>query len=164
MWSAITRYAVSFRSSSLPVYGRAGHLLNRREDRREHVGVVVARFLPCSTAVMRSKPMPVSTCLAGSGVSLPVRVAVELDEHQVPDLDHARVAGVDELAAGLVGRAVDVDFGARAARAGLAHLPEVVLLVAEVDVSGSMSADAPPESPRPRRRAGCRSFRRLRRR
>ena len=33
-----------------------------------------------------------------------------------------------------VGREVDVEFGARAARAGVAHHPEIVLLVAVDDV------------------------------
>ena len=47
MWSAMTRYAVSFRSSSLPVYVRcSGDLLDRVEDRREDVRVVVARSFP----------------------------------------------------------------------------------------------------------------------
>ena len=99
MWSAITRYAVSFRSSSLPVYGRrSGHLLDRLEDRREHVGVVVARL-----ALQHRR----DALEAHAGIDvlrrqrrqLPVRAAVELDEDEVPDLDHVRRARVDELAA-----------------------------------------------------------------
>src|SRR5262249_60468435 len=63
-----------------------------------------------------------------------VGAAVELDEDEVPDLDHVRRPRVDQLAATLARRAVDVDLAARAAGAGVAHLPEVVLLVAPVDV------------------------------
>jgi hypothetical protein len=59
---------------------------------------------------------------------------VELDEHEVPDLDHLVGARVHQRAAALVRGAVDMHLGTRAARAGVPHLPEVVLLVAEVDV------------------------------
>ena len=68
-----------------------------------------------------------------------VGLAVELHEDQVPDLDHLRVAGIDHLAAGLRGdlglvAQVVVDLRAGAARSRLAHLPEVVVLVAADDV------------------------------
>ena len=74
----------------------------------------------------------------GSGVSTPPGVAVELHEHQVPDLDEAAAAVERELlvlAAGLggLGTQVVVDLRAGAAGAGLAHLPEVVLLVEAED-------------------------------
>ncbi len=49
------------------------------------------RCLSCRTWQMRSRPMPVSTCWAGSGVSLPVGVAVVLDEDEVPDFHDAGV-------------------------------------------------------------------------
>ena len=88
--------------------------------------------------------MPVSTCWAGSGVSAPVGVAVELDEDEVPDLHDARVVAVDVRAAGFVRRAVDVDFGARAARAGVAHLPEIVLAEV-VDVVVGAAGDSLPD-------------------
>ena len=94
---------------------------------------------------MRSKPIPVSTCLRRQRRERAVGVAVVLDEDVVPDLHHARVFAVlTELAAGLVGRAVDVDLGARAARAGVAHLPEVVL-AAVVDVVVGDAGDLLPE-------------------
>ena len=64
-----------------------------------------------------------------------VGVGVELDEHQVPDLHAAGVAAVDERALRVAfRREVDVEFGARTAGAGLAHHPEIVLLVAVDDV------------------------------
>ena len=71
------------------------------------------------------------------------RLALELHEYQVPYLYHVRVALIHQVAAGdaagslfLGGTDIDVDFGARAAGAGLAHLPEVVVLVAEEDAVG----------------------------
>ena len=64
-----------------------------------------------------------------------VGVGVELDEDQVPDFHAAGVAAVDERALRVAfGGQVDVEFGARTAGAGLAHHPEVVLLVPVDDV------------------------------
>ena len=71
---------------------------------------------------------------AGSGVSVPDRVLVELHEDEVPVLEEALV-----LAAGqVVGRAelqaaVEVELRARAARPGRAGLPEVLRARAEDD-------------------------------
>jgi hypothetical protein len=73
-----------------------------------------------------------------------VRVRVELDEDEVPNLDAARVALVHERAAGVaVRREVHVDLTARAARAGVAHHPEVVLLVAVNDVHVGIASGRP---------------------
>ena len=47
---------------------------------------------------MRSRPMPVSIDGAGSGVSVPPLVAVELHEHVVPDLDVPFAAALDAAA------------------------------------------------------------------
>ena len=64
-----------------------------------------------------------------------------LHEDDVPDFDHVRVALVHELASAqaacsflLRGADVDVDLGARTARAGVSHLPEVVVLVSQHDM------------------------------
>ena len=62
-------------------------------------------FVPWMIAVTRSKPMPVSTCLRGQRREGAVRVGVELDEDEVPDLDARGVAFVDERAAGVAVRA-----------------------------------------------------------
>ena len=71
-----------------------------------------------------------------------VRVRVKLDEDVVPDFDATGVAFVDELTAGVaVGREVHVDFGAGTARAGFAHHPEIVLLVAGDDVDARIATD-----------------------
>ena len=68
-------------------------------------------------------------------------VAVELHEHQVPDFDEAVAVFVGRAgrAARNVGAVVVEDLGARAARAGVGHLPEIVggvartLVVADAD-------------------------------
>ena len=77
---------------------------------------------PCITAAVRSRPMPVSMFLLGSGCRLlgGSPYAVELREHQVPNLDRAE------------GR-LAVDFAARAANAvgalaGGVGRPEVLVL------------------------------------
>ena len=85
--------------------------------------------------VTRSKPMPVSTWRRGQRGERAVRVGIELDEDQVPDLDALRAALVHQRALGVAGWGqVDVDFRARTARAGVAHHPEIVFLVAVADV------------------------------
>ena len=69
------------------------------------------------------------------------RVRVELDEDQVPDLDALGTAFVHERAFGVaLRREVDVDFGARTARAGFAHHPEIVFFVAVDDVDFGVEA------------------------
>jgi hypothetical protein len=59
---------------------------------------------------------------------LPVRRAVELHEHEVPDLDPAIAIGIGGAGrpTGNLRAVVVEDFAARAARAGFAHLPKVV--------------------------------------
>ena len=70
-----------------------------------------------------------------------VRLAVELHEHDVPDFDNLRVVLVHQFVARLLGlffrrAAVEVNFRARSAGAGVAHFPEVVVLVAVDDMVG----------------------------
>ena len=56
-----------------------------------------------------------------------VRVRIELDEHQVPNLDATRIIFVHKRATRVaVWRQIDVHFRARSARAGVAHHPEIV--------------------------------------
>ena len=70
-----------------------------------------------------------------------VGIRVELDEDEVPDFDAVGGAFVDERATGVAGGGqVDMEFGARAAGAGFAHHPEVVLLVAVDDVDGGIES------------------------
>ena len=65
-----------------------------------------------------------------------VRVRIELDEHQIPNLDAARVFFVHQRATGVaVGREIDMHFRARPARAGVAHHPEIVRFPAVENVN-----------------------------
>src|ERR1019366_9581384 len=59
----------------------------------------------------------------------------QLDEAGAAGVDGADVTGNVAMVTRR-GAAVDVDLGARAARADLAHLPEIVLLVETQDVVG----------------------------
>ena len=59
---------------------------------------------------MRSSPAPVSMFCLGSGASVPSALAVELHEHEVPDLDVALLAAVQRAALGpVLGALVEVD-------------------------------------------------------
>ncbi len=75
---------------------------------------------------------------------LPIRAAIELNEHQVPNLNDIRRARVDELAAAFVLRPVVVDLRAGAAGPGLTHFPEVILLVALVNMRRADVGLGPP--------------------
>ncbi len=79
-------------------------------------------------------------------------IAVVLDEHQVPQLDEPRTATVHRAdvprrltTVAAARAAIDVDLRARAARPGLAHLPEVVLFAEAQDaVAADVRGLAPP--------------------
>src|SRR4030095_9890676 len=65
-----------------------------------------------------------------------VRVRIELDEHQIPNLNAARIVLVPERTAGVaVRRKIYMQLGARAARTGVAHHPEIVGLAKTADVN-----------------------------
>ena len=53
-------------------------------------------------------------------------LTIELNEHQVPHFQHIRVAAIDQACCVASADAVVMNFGAGAARAGLAHLPEII--------------------------------------
>ena len=87
----------------------------------------------------------------GSGVSTPLGVAVELHEDQVPDLDEAAAAhrsgncSCSRPGSAASDAEVVVDLRARTARTGLAHLPEVVLLVEAEDAALGHAGHLLPE-------------------
>src|SRR5690606_32731161 len=56
-----------------------------------------------------------------------ILLTVELDEHIVPDLNDVWHILVHQISSIAAANAIVVDLGARSARAGLAHLPEVLL-------------------------------------
>src|SRR5690606_24843391 len=84
----------------------------------------------------------------GQGMQRTGCVSIELHEHQVPDLDVTVAVFVrrSRWAAPDVGTVIVEDLGARAARAGIGHLPEVVrcirraLIVANADDTFSGNA------------------------
>src|SRR5436305_1937747 len=64
-----------------------------------------------------------------------IGIGIELNEDQVPDFNAPRVAFVDEAPLGVALRGeVHVDFAARPTWPGVAHHPEIVLLLAGDDV------------------------------
>ena len=66
-----------------------------------------------------------------------VWIGVELDEDKVPDFDATWIVPVDERAAGVaIRREVDMQLGTGAAGTGIAHHPEIVLLVPVHNVHG----------------------------
>ena len=93
--------------------------------------------------------MPVSIEGFGSGVTSPVALAIELHEDQIPDFDvAAAVAAECAIGVALIGsrRAhVVMDFAARAARAGIAHGPEVFLQPGNGDDAVARRADVDPQ-------------------
>ena len=105
---------------------RAARGADRLEDRREDLGVVVAALALDD----RDEPLEAHAgvdVLRRQRLERAVRLAIELDEDEVPDLEDVGVARVDERRRVASADAVEVDLRAGAARAGLAHLPEVVL-------------------------------------
>ena len=113
-------------------------LLNLLDRGLEHVGVVVG-VLALQGAHEALEAHTGVDDIHAQGHQRAVGLALELHEHDVPDLDDLRVVLVHQLAAGhlgflLGGTAVEMDLGAGTAGACVAHLPEVVVLVAVDDV------------------------------
>ena len=118
--------------------GEAAQLADFADDGLEHVGVVVG-VLALHDADQALKAHPGVDDAVGQRFERAVGLAVVLHEYQVPYFYDLRVVLVDELRAGhgrflLFGARVNVDFGAGAAGAGVAHFPEVVVAVAVDDV------------------------------
>ena len=126
MWSAMTLSDGESLSAS-PAPARVDDALGRGEQRHEQVDLVVR------VHVLQHRGQPLE---AHAGVDARLRqlvhhprvVAVELHEDVVPDLDVAIavLVGRSRRAAGDLRPVVVEDLAARAARAGVAHHPEVV--------------------------------------
>src|SRR5262249_57326234 len=110
-----------------------GRLANRLEKGRKHIRVVIAVFALQHRSNALESHAGIDVLGGQRGQAL-VRVAIILDEDQVPYFDDLRHALVDQLATGLVVRAINVDLGTRAAWSGLTHFPEVVLFAEEMNV------------------------------
>ena len=116
------------------------YLLFGLDDGLEHVGVVV-RVLALHHAHQALEAHARVDNVHRQLLQRAVGLAVELHEHEVPYLDHLRVVLVHQVATAdaaglaLLGSArVDVNLRAGTAGACVAHLPEIVVLVAVDDV------------------------------
>ena len=112
----------------------AREILRAREDRHEQVRLVVAA---------KAREHLRHALEAGARVDgrlrqrreHATRVAIELHEHEVPELEEAaRAAGRVVVVETRHGPAIEVDLRARAARPGVAHLPEVLARPEPVDL------------------------------
>ena len=105
-----------------------GRVRHRLDERAEQIRVVVRSARPAGSPPMRSRPMPVSmegfgrlTRLPGSICSYCMKTRFQNLEEPVAVL--VRAAGRAALQRVAL---VDEDLRARTARAGIAHLPEIV--------------------------------------
>ena len=107
--------------------------LDGLEDREPKIGVVVAGF----SLEDANHPLEAHASvyvLRRQGRQRPVIAPVELDEHEVPDLDDPGMIAIDEISPRNLGplfirSAVVVNLAARSAGSSLPHLPEVVFFV-----------------------------------
>src|SRR5262245_35463522 len=111
----------------------AGQLPNRIENGCENIRVVIAR-LPLEDGSDALEAHASIDVLRRQRCQCAVGPAVVLDEDEVPDLDNVWRTAIVQGAAASIRGPVDVDLAARSAGAGAAHLPEVVLLDAPVNV------------------------------
>ena len=94
---------------------------------------------------MRSSPMPVSMEGRGSGVILPSAERSNCMKTRFQISTKRSPGSCGKLARAGLGTKVVMDFRARAARAGLAHLPEVVLFVQAEDAALRNAGDFLPQ-------------------
>mmetsp|Transcript_79385 Transcript_79385/g.230479 ORF Transcript_79385/g.230479 Transcript_79385/m.230479 type:complete len:459 (-) Transcript_79385:73-1449(-) len=106
----------------------ARHLLDCLEDRLEDIGVVVAALVQQDRRDAFQAHAGVDA-LGRKGDEAAVLLALELHEDVVPNLEDVGVVHVHQLRHLATADSVIVELGAGAARAGVAHLPEVVLHV-----------------------------------
>ena len=124
-------------SSILQTVGQA---LDTVDHRLEHIGVVVRLFALHGHAQTLEAHTGVYHFL-GQLLKRAVCFLEVLHEHNVPYLDNLRVIFVDHLTTrhfvylGLVAQ-VDMYLRARTARTRVAHLPEVIMMVAKDDTVG----------------------------
>ena len=110
--------------------GKLSQFLNQR---LEHVGVVI-RFLALNSHAEALETHAGINMLGGQRHQLARCQTIELHENEVPDFNHQRIIlvnegyGIDFLTLVVIAE-VDVDFGARAARTGIAHLPKIILFI-----------------------------------
>ena len=116
------------------------HVADGANDGLEDIGVIVGVLALNGTYEALETHTGVDD-IHGEGLEVAIGLALELHEHDVPYLNDLWVVLVDEFATRhfsflLGGTAVEMDLRARSARACVAHLPKVVVLVAVDDVVG----------------------------
>src|SRR6266545_4124416 len=122
----------------------AGGRLRPLQDRRQQVGLEdVVDALEQEGEALQAHA-GVDVLLGQLAHDVEVRVTQVLHEHEVPDLEVALLVGDRAALEAVLGAAVVVDLRAGAARAGNAHRPVVVLLVAALDALGG-NADLAPQ-------------------
>ena len=135
LWSAMMRSRHKSAASSLP-YSTPAKRLAHADQAAKHVGVVVVRdaLHDGRHALKAHAGIDVLGLKRGQRA---IFLAVVLGEHAVPVLQEA-VAIAARLAVGTaathLGALIEVDFGARAARAGRPGAPEVIILAQTGDV------------------------------
>ncbi len=113
---------------------------NGGNQRCKHIGVVV-RLLALQSHAQALKTHTGVDHLSRQRLQRAVGLAVILHEHKVPNLNHLRIVLVHQRSAVyscafLIASEVYMNLGARAARAGVAHLPEIVMSIAIDNVAG----------------------------
>ena len=108
------------------------------DDGLEHVSIVV-RVLALHHTDQALKSHAGIDDLVGERFQRTVGLAIVLHENEVPNLNHLRVVLVHQFGTAhgcffLLAASIDMDFGARTAGTRIAHLPEVVVLVAIDDM------------------------------
>ena len=142
------------RARRTAVVGPPNDLDCLRDDRLEHVGVVIGR----DTLHHRRDALEAGARIdrrLRERVTLAVGLLVELHEDEIPDLEELPLlAQRDELvhAGGTLPPSpvplppsVDQNLGARSARSGIAHLPEVVLVAQAKNAAVRDPRDLPPQ-------------------
>ena len=111
-----------------------GEILNGGEKSSEKIDIVVALL------ALQHRGHPLEThagvdMAGGQRDQTAIGITIELDKHQVPDFDATISPPVHQGTTAFVRSEIDMDLGAGPARTGVAHLPEVVFFVAQVDMT-----------------------------
>ena len=113
--------------------GYAGDLCDLADEWLEDISVVIG-LLPLHRHAKALQPHAGIDDVVRQSLEVTICHAIVLHEDKVPDLDHQRVVLIDEVSARDAGDLflapqVDMDLRAGATGTGLAHLPEVIVLV-----------------------------------
>ena len=114
----------------------AAFLCNKLYQRLKNIRIVVRCFILQHTLTKRSKPIPVSTCLAGSGCKLLsfkrlncMKTLFQISITWSWSSALTRVAPLYCFSLSRIRAVIVVNFRTRAAGAGFAHFPKVVFFI-----------------------------------